>query len=194
MITPSAGPAQRGGAHIPNDVGEVASRRPQHPVELASPTTQDFLGIARGYAAGPDDWPLAPRFDPLRRWYHRLAVEPDYEVWLLTWLPAQGTDLHDHGGSSGAFVVVSGHLTETTVATTPGPVAGMDRTRLVNASHTPGSGRRFGAHHIHQITNGGGRPAVSVHVYGPALKTMTRYRLEDDRLRIASIDRAGAQW
>ena len=37
-------------------------------------------------------------------------------------------------------------------------------------------------------------PGLSVHVYGPALKTMTRYQFDGDRLRIASIDRAGVQW
>jgi predicted metal-dependent enzyme (double-stranded beta helix superfamily) len=147
----------------------------------------DFLGLARHYAAKPEDWPLAPRFDPAQRWYHRLAAEADHEVWLLTWLPSQGTDLHDHGGSAGAFVVVSGELTETTVA-------GTDRPRLIDTALAPGTGRWFGAHHIHQITNNGGRPAVSVHVYGPALKTMTRYRLTDGALRIASVDRAGVAW
>ncbi len=150
----------------------------------------DYLGVARSYAANPDDWALAPRFDPAQRWYHRLASTPDLEVWLLTWLPGQGTDLHDHGGSAGAFVVVEGLLTETTVATT----AGSSRSQLADVQVAAGTGRWFGSHHIHQITNPGSRPAVSVHVYGPALKTMTRYRLEEDQLRIASVERAGVSW
>jgi hypothetical protein len=91
-------------------------------------------------------------------------------------------------------VVVSGQLTERTVAATAGPVAGADRPALVDAPIAAGTGRWFGSHHIHQIINDGDRPAVSVHVYGPALKTMTRYQLDGDRLRIASIDRAGVQW
>ena len=32
--------------------------------------------------------------------------------WLLSWLPGQGTGLHDHGGSAGAFAVVRGTLHE----------------------------------------------------------------------------------
>ena len=152
----------------------------------------DHLAIARRYVASQDDWPLAPRFDPTQRWYHRLTAETDHEVWLLTWLPGQGTDLHDHGGSAGAFVVVSGELTERTVDN-PRTV-GAERARLVNSSFTAGDGHRFGPHHVHQITNNSGRPAVSVHVYGPALTTMTRYELDGDRLRIASIDRAGVAW
>jgi hypothetical protein len=191
----------------------------------------DHLAIARAYAADPDAWPLAPRFggvdprgavDVSQRWYHRLAAEHNHEVWLLTWLPGQGTDLHDHGGSAGAFVVVSGELTERTVTASAGPPAGTDRPRPVDARLRPvdarlrpvdarlrpvdarlrlvdarlgdGIGRWFGPHHIHQITNNGLRPAVSVHVYGPALKTMTRYVLDNGRLRLASIDRAGVAW
>src|SRR3954447_26114543 len=76
----------------------------------------DHLAIAVQYGADPETWPVAPRFNPVDRWYHRLARAGDHEVWLLTWLPGQGTDLHDHGGSAGAFHVRSGTLTEDTVA------------------------------------------------------------------------------
>src|SRR3712207_8332217 len=34
------------------------------------------------------------------------------QVWLLSWLPGQGTGLHDHGGSAGALAVVRGTLSE----------------------------------------------------------------------------------
>jgi hypothetical protein len=149
----------------------------------------DHLTIARRYAAEPDDWPFAPRFDPVTRWYHRLAALAGREAWLLSWLPGQSTDLHDHGGSAGAFVVVSGELTERTVSGASG-----DRPRLVEAIQPAGAGRSFGTHHIHQIINNGDRPAVSVHVYGPALRTMTRYELAGDSLRVTSVDRAGVAW
>jgi mannose-6-phosphate isomerase-like protein (cupin superfamily) len=147
--------------------------------------TSNHLDIARRYAADPDSWPFAPRFDPHQRWYHRLANAAEHEVWLLTWLPGQGTDLHDHGGSAGAFVVVSGDLVEHS-ATADG---GLTAARL-----GAGSARRFGLRHIHQITNVSSRPAVSVHVYGPALTSMTRYVRHDGALRVASVDRAGVAW
>jgi hypothetical protein len=41
------------------------------------------LTVARRYAADPDAWPLAPRFNPDHRWYHRIAETPGHEVWLL---------------------------------------------------------------------------------------------------------------
>jgi hypothetical protein len=153
-------------------------------------TSVDHLAIARRYAASPHDWPLAPRFSPHRRWYHRLASEPHGEVWILSWLPGQGTDLHDHGGSVGAFLVVSGVLTEHTLAAGPQSRPPQAGHRLYDA----GQGRSFGQRHIHQITNTGTGPAVSLHVYSPALREMTRYQIADGQLVVTAVDRAGADW
>ncbi len=139
----------------------------------------DPLSVARDYAANPDDWPLAPRFDPHARWYHRLA-DGEPEVWLLTWLPGQGTPWHDHGGSAGAFVVVSGTLVEQTL----GP----------EKAYSAGDGHAFGPDYVHRIVNLGSRPAVSVHAYGPALRSMTRYSLVDGQLLVEGVEKAGAQW
>ena len=49
-------------------------------------------------------------FDPDERWHQRLYRDPRIDVWLISWLPSQGTELHDHGGSSGAFTVLRGTL------------------------------------------------------------------------------------
>ena len=149
----------------------------------------DHLAIATRYAAAPDEWPVAPRFSPASRWYHRLAVADDHEVWLLTWLPGQGTDLHDHGGSAGAFHVFSGTLTEDTVTIPAGSAP-----RITGRELGEGAGRRFGARHIHRVTNRSARPAISIHVYSPALTTMTRYRIGAEGLEVSSIEQAGVQW
>jgi predicted metal-dependent enzyme (double-stranded beta helix superfamily) len=147
----------------------------------------DYLAIAAQYAATEEQWPVAPRFNPVDRWYHRLAETADHEVWVLTWLPGQGTEIHDHGGSAGAFQVISGSLTEDTVAPGSPP-------RIVARELGEGAGRRFGPRHIHRITNRSGRPAVSVHVYGPALRTMTRYRLGANGLEVRVVETAGVEW
>ncbi|NJP34587.1 cysteine dioxygenase [Micromonospora thermarum] len=144
----------------------------------------DLSAVARRWAADLDSWPVPLRFDADQRWYARLAGDVDHEVWALSWLPGQGTDLHDHGGCSGAFVVVSGVLTEETVA----------GTRLRPHRLPAGAGRRFGSRHVHQVTNRGPDPAVSVHVYRPALRRMTRYLLADGRLRVAEVAEAGVAW
>lgn len=146
--------------------------------------TNDLLVTARRWAAEPARWPVLPRFDPVDRWYARIAEADDHEVWLLTWLPGQETDLHDHGGSAGAFVVVEGVLTEQTVG----------RGRLVETRLPAGRWRRFGPRHVHGVANRGNTPAVSVHVYGPALRSMTRYRFDDGRLYTREIEKAGVSW
>jgi predicted metal-dependent enzyme (double-stranded beta helix superfamily) len=149
----------------------------------------DHLAIAAGFAAAPEQWLVAPRFNPVDRWYRRLHVAGDHEVWLLTWLPGQGTEWHDHGGSAGAFHVFGGTLTEETVALTDGRPP-----RVTSRELGEGAGRRFGSHHVHRMTNRSGRPAISVHVYGPALTTMTKYRVGVEGLETLAVERAGAQW
>jgi hypothetical protein len=145
-----------------------------------------LAAAARRLAAHPAAWPVAPEFDPARRWYARLAAGDDHEAWLLTWLPGQATDLHDHGGSAGAFHVVSGVLTEQTVRRWPGGLA--------SRAYPAGRTRAFGPRHVHRVSNEGLVPAISLHVYAPVLTSMTRYRVEDGALRVATVERAGADW
>ncbi|MFC0529468.1 cysteine dioxygenase [Phytohabitans kaempferiae] len=164
--------------------------------------SSDLLAAARRWAADPAAWPIQPQYDPDERWYARIAETAEHEVWLLTWLPGQETDWHDHGGSAGAFTVVSGALVERTVITTPrkrsaalhvsAGAPGGGRVRYMDLP--AGSGRRFGTHHVHGVANRGEVPAISIHVYAPALRSMTRYRLVDGKLRVAEIERAGVSW
>jgi hypothetical protein len=149
----------------------------------------DHLAIARQFGADPTAWPVAPRFVTTERWYHRLHVADDHEVWLLTWLPGQGTEWHDHGGSAGAFYTFSGTLTEDTLSETPSGAP-----RVTSRELGEGAGRRFGSHHIHRVVNRSNQPAVSIHAYAPALTSMTRYRLTESGLETLVVERAGAEW
>ena len=85
------------------------------------------------------------------------------QVWLLSWLPEQGTPLHDHGTSAGAFSVVRGSLTERVVA------AGRSGVHETTDELTAGRVRHFGPHYVHQVTNLGAEPAISVPVHTPGL-------------------------
>ena len=88
----------------------------------------------------------------------------------MTWLPEQGTGLHDHGGSIGAFCVVRGTIREQVAIKTP---AGAHEIRETTYGVT--TTRAFGAQYIHDMTNLDSEPAVSVHIYAPNLTTLTRY-------------------
>ena len=72
-------------------------------------------------------------------------------------------------------------------------IVGIDGS-LRHSAYAPGEGHHFGPHHVHRIVNAGNRPAVTVHAYGPALRSMTRYRLEDGDLVAEDITEAGADW
>jgi quercetin dioxygenase-like cupin family protein len=148
-----------------------------------------LAAVATGYAEDPSRWPFAPRFAAEARWYGRIAAAEDHEAWLLTWLPGQGTDIHDHGGSAGAFHVVSGVLTEQSFGGAgSGPATPHERVLAA------GQVRAFGPHHVHRMVNAGDAPAISLHVYAPALREMTRYRLADRALLVDLVEKAGVDW
>ncbi|MEU9036402.1 cysteine dioxygenase family protein [Streptomyces sp. NPDC048352] len=126
----------------------------EHPVTVA-----EFAGLARSIAEDRAGWEHLVRYDATTRWYHRLRTGPGYEVWLLSWVPGQGSGLHDHGGSSGILTVLEGELVEHTA----------HGGRL---SHRAGSQRVFAPGHAHEVVNDTLDGAVSLHVYFPGLTEM----------------------
>ncbi len=154
-------------------------------------TPANLSAIATRLAAQTTLWEPLVVFDPVSRYYARLAAEPTFEAWLLTWVPGQGTDWHDHGGSAGAFVTLRGTLTERHAAVSP---VG-DPTIVPGARElTAGTLRAFGSKHLHRVTNDTLEPAVSVHVYSPALVEMNAYAEHGDRLRLVDSQLVGVDW
>jgi predicted metal-dependent enzyme (double-stranded beta helix superfamily) len=147
------------------------------------------ISLAMALAAHPERWRPLVDYRPDTRWYRLLERTAGHEVWLLSWLPGQGTELHDHGPASGAFAVAAGALTERVIA---GRKSGapVEVTRTLEA----GRSRVFGPHYIHQVTNTGTVPAVSVHVYTPGLTIMNTYRLGPTELRRVAAVQAGVDW
>ncbi|MGH3797240.1 MAG: cysteine dioxygenase [Pseudonocardiaceae bacterium] len=145
--------------------------------------------LAMILAMHPERWRPMVDYRVDTRWYRLLERTGHHEVWLLSWLPGQGTDLHDHGPACGAFAVAAGVLTERVAAARPGG-APVELTRTLQA----GQSRAFGPHYIHRVSNTGTVPAVSVHVYTPGLSVMNRYRLEPHELRHLGVEQAGVDW
>ncbi|GHJ39542.1 cysteine dioxygenase family protein [Streptomyces sp. TS71-3] len=135
------------------EVTHLLRPAPAHPSTVA-----DFAGLARGIAADRARWKPLVRYDALSRWYHRLRTGPGYEVWLLSWVPGQGTGKHDHGPSSGILTVLDGALTE--------------HTRRSAHTLVPGTQRVFAPGYAHDVVNDSLEPAVSLHVYYPGLTEM----------------------
>jgi len=152
---------------------------------------RNLVEVATRLAEQTELWEPLVAYDPISRYYARLASEPDFEAWLLTWVPGQGTDWHDHGGSAGAFVVVRGTLTERHATVSP---LAPPRIEAEPRALGEGSLRAFGTKHIHQVTNLGIEPAVSLHVYSPALLEMTTYAEDGPRLWEISSQLVGVDW
>ncbi|WP_330458187.1 cysteine dioxygenase family protein [Streptomyces sp. NBC_00820] len=138
----------------------------EHPATVA-----EFAGLARAIAADRSRWADLVRYDTTTRWYHRLRTVPQapgsaragqtpagYEVWLLSWVPGQGSGLHGHGRSSGILTVLEGSLTE--------------RTERGTRALTAGAQRVFAPGYVHEVVNDALEPAVSLHIYYPGLTEM----------------------
>lgn len=133
--------------------------------------------IARDIAAGA----YTAQFDADERWHQRIYRDRRVDVWLISWLPEQSAELHDHGGSSGAFTVLQGTLTEVALVAGAGAAASFDR--------PTGSSVAFGPRYIHDVRNTHEEPAVSVHAYSPPLTSMTFYDLGGGVLtELATLD------
>jgi predicted metal-dependent enzyme (double-stranded beta helix superfamily) len=129
----------------------------------------DLSRLTRLLAADlPDQLRVQAVHDPAERWYLRLALTEQVEVWLLTWTPGQGTRPHDHGGASGAYTVLDGVLTETW----------RDGAASTQRSVRPaGTYSAFGPERVHAVQNRGLRNATSVHAYSPPLLPLGDGRL-----------------
>jgi hypothetical protein len=113
----------------------------------------------------------------------RIYRDAHLDVWLVGWAPGQTTELHDNGGSSGSFVVVTGTLTEAVLEPANGLTDGLRERR-----RGPGDTVGFGERYIHRLRNGTDLPAVSLHIYHRPLERMSYYDLQAGFLvRIGSV-------
>lgn len=124
--------------------------------------------------------------DPDERWHVRLHQDDDVDVWLISWTQEQGTQLHGHGGSSGAFTVVAGELEETVWDPGAREVDGATRLR--------GDVVAFGPGYVHDVRNVLPTTAVSVHVYSPPLERMDFFDVEPDADGAPGLVRLAHVW
>jgi rhodanese-related sulfurtransferase/mannose-6-phosphate isomerase-like protein (cupin superfamily) len=133
-----------------------------------SRTLDELVEIVSLYASS-DGWLDRVRLRTEERWFARLYQGPDHDIWVISWLPGQSTGFHDHGASSGAFVVATGILEEHR----PGEQA---------LQIHPGETRAFGRNYAHDVRNVSVAPAVSIHAYSPPLSEMNGFEMEGDQL------------
>jgi len=133
-------------------------------------THPELAALANELADRPDLWRGLVRHDPERRFYFMLHRDRHLEAWLICWVNAQDTTLHDHDISEGAVRVVEGEL-------------GEDRLTLnglVTDHYRAGESFAFDASRIHNVRHVGTAPATSLHLYSPPLWHMGYYETDAD--------------
>ncbi len=154
--------------------------------QALSRTPEELANIVSLFASS-EGWMDKVRLRAEGRWYERLYNGPDYDIWVISWLPGQSTGFHDHGASSGAFVVATGVLEEHR----PG-----ERARVIH----PGKPNAFAADYTHDVRNVSLAPAISIHAYSPPLNEMNEYELDGSQLvplerapvKTETVNRTGA--
>lgn len=131
----------------------------------------ELAEVVRWIATDETQWAHLVRLPATGRWWLRLYADAAVDVWLLTWLPGQFTDLHDHGPSAAAFSVVRGRLEEARLSSSG---------HLQISTCRPDAPTLVEAGVVHDVRALGSELAVSIHAYSPPLSLMTYYDLDDD--------------
>jgi predicted metal-dependent enzyme (double-stranded beta helix superfamily) len=118
--------------------------------------------IAAEFARDKESWAHLLRYDPDERYTALVASTDRFEVWLMSWLPGQTTGLHDHDGAAGAFTVLTGVVQERVLKGAAEVLHSVSRRQT----------RVFGPDYVHQVSNIGEDPAVTIHVFRPSRGTM----------------------
>jgi len=132
-------------------------------------------------------WPGA--LDLQQRTWRLVARTPDFDAWLIAWPRGGKVELHDHGNSTGAVSVITGALVEAVPWREDS-----GRLSLVRHELQAGATLGFGAGHVHDVTNQSDGVALSLHVYSPALTSMTFYDVAADSLVAREVTWATDGW
>jgi Cysteine dioxygenase type I len=134
-------------------------------------------------------WEHLVRHEPDQRVFVELYRDVHLDVWLICWQDQQDTGMHDHDLSSGAVYVADGELVEDRLVGGRGGILEESVTRPASTVFD------FDAARVHCMRHPGGAPAVSVHLYSPALWRMGYYSFDEDaNLCRTSVTYADEMW
>jgi len=103
--------------------------------------------------------PASQASEPRRE---RVHIAPDFEVWMLSWLPGQVTPIHDHGGAVTATTVLSGTVLEDRFVR----VTDLEARPIWTMARRPGDFDLIAATAIHRVRSIG--HTVTLHLHAPA--------------------------
>jgi Cysteine dioxygenase type I len=167
--------------------------------ETRHPTPAPGAEAVSQVRAGVDPAQVASRLAPAVHWpgaldlqqrtWRLVARTPDFDAWLIAWPRGGKVELHDHGNSTGALSVITGALVEAVPSRDDS-----GRLSLIRHELQAGATLGFGAGHVHDVTNPSDGVALSLHVYSPALTSMTFYDVAGDSLVAREVTWATDGW
>lgn len=169
--------------------------QPQVLHELCQALTREFQRDPKGaraasllaeYAKSQTDWREYSMFDAGGYTRNLVHHEPAYELLLLCWGPGQKSPIHNHQGQRCWMAVLEGEVVETLFEMP------LDRAPLAQKGEPRGltrGGVAFITDEIalHEIASGGGRAAVSLHLYSRPYSTCQVYDRETGRVDLRQL-------
>ncbi|MBS2036148.1 cysteine dioxygenase family protein [bacterium] len=162
-------------ADLAQQCGQLVSQQ-----QAEGPLDQQKLSqLVRSIADKPELWKPLVVVDPSRRRYRLIYEDDRIDVWVLSWMPGQGTGFHDHDHSEVALMCVQGTILEKQM---------MLPTGASRIEMTPGYVRTGGAGYIHAVSHIEGEPAVSLHAYSPPLIHVGQYVVDGNGILERQIE------
>jgi predicted metal-dependent enzyme (double-stranded beta helix superfamily) len=124
-------------------------------------------------------WTPLQVIDADRRRYRLLYEDARIDIWVLSWMPGQGTGFHDHDLSSVGLACAQGAVTERQMLLPTG---------ATTVEMSAGTSRRGGPGYIHSVAHCGGEPAITIHAYSPPLERVGQYRVDEAGVLRRSVE------
>lgn len=135
--------------------------------------------LVQQLAADPTIWEPMVIIDADRRRYRLLYEDDRIDVWVLSWMPGQGTGFHDHDISGVGFACASGEVIEKQMLLPSG----------ATTVHLSARDSRQGpAGYIHSVAHAAGTPAVTIHAYSPPLQRVGQYRVDEQGILTRAVE------
>lgn len=142
-------------------------------------TTAQLADLSETIAQRPELWRPLVVADPERRRYRLMFEDDRVDVWVIMWMPGQGTGYHDHAISGVGVAGAEGMAIEKQM-TLP---SGHSEVEI-----RPGVRREGPAGYIHSVAHGEGTPAITIHSYSPPLMEVGQYRVDDEGILRREIE------
>lgn len=157
VVSPPAEIADGVAAFVPDTAGQPL-------------TTRQLADLSQAIAEREELWRPLVVADPDRRRYRLLYEDDRVDVWVIMWMPGQGTGYHDHAISGVGVCGAEGMAIEKQMVLPEGHS---------EVEVRPGVRREGPAGYIHSVAHGEGTPAVTIHSYSPPLMEVGQYRVDE---------------